>query len=225
MNPEGCIISRLKVKCFHAVDIPFTKNALSTVFLRPMAAYCRNHYFYAKSFPMTDLKSKIRSIPHFPIEEVTFRDITTLMQDPEGLRGACDQLFDRYRDMKIDKIVGIDARGFVFGSVLAYKLNIGFVPVRKKGKLPFKTISEKYSLEYGTAEVELHEDAIIRGERVIIVDDLIATGGTVNAAINLVEKLGGEVVECAFVIELPDLKGRAALGNHKVFSLVEFEGD
>ena len=174
---------------------------------------------------MINLKDKIRSIPHWPIETVTFRDITTLMQDPEGLNEACRLLFERYKDQKIDKVAGIDARGFVFGSVLAVQLGVGFVPVRKKGKLPYKTISEKYDLEYGTAEVELHTDAISKGERVIIIDDLIATGGTVAAEIKLVEKLGGEVVECAFVVELPELKGREKIKGYKIYSMVEFEGE
>ncbi len=174
---------------------------------------------------MINLKDKIRSIPHWPIETVTFRDITTLMQDPEGLHEACRRLYERYKDQKIDKVAGIDARGFVFGSVLAVQLGVGFIPVRKKGKLPFKTVSEKYNLEYGTAEVELHTDAINKGERVVIIDDLIATGGTVAAAIKLVEKLGGEVVECAFVVELPELKGREKIKGYKIFSMVEFEGE
>jgi adenine phosphoribosyltransferase len=174
---------------------------------------------------MINLKNSIRSIPDFPIKGIVFRDITTLMQDPEAFTEACNQLYERYKDMKIDKVAGIDARGFVFGAVLAYRLNVGFVPVRKKGKLPFKAISEKYSLEYGTAEVEMHEDAINKGERVVIVDDLIATGGTVAAAIKLVEKLGGEIVECAFVVELPDLKGRELIKDKSIFTLVEFEGE
>jgi adenine phosphoribosyltransferase len=174
---------------------------------------------------MINLKDKIRSIPHWPIESVTFRDITTLMQDPEGFREACDRFYNRYKDQRIDKIAGIDARGFVFGAVLAKQLGIGFIPVRKKGKLPYKTITEKYDLEYGTAELELHTDAISEGERIVIVDDLIATGGTVNAAIKLVEKLGGIVVECAFVVELPELKGREKLTGYKLFSMVEFEGE
>ncbi len=141
---------------------------------------------------MYDFKSKIRSVPGFPIKGITFRDITTLMKDGEAFHEACEELFLRYKDKKIDKIVGIDARGFVFAAVLAYKLGVGFVPVRKIGKLPYKTISEKYVLEYGTAEVEIHEDAIAKGERVVIVDDLIATGGTVSATIKLVERLGGQ---------------------------------
>jgi adenine phosphoribosyltransferase len=174
---------------------------------------------------MKDLKKAIRSIPHFPIETVTFRDITTLMQDPEAFQEACNRLYERYKDQKIDKVAGIDARGFVFGAVLAYRLNVGFIPIRKKGKLPYKTISEKYDLEYGTAEIEVHEDAINKGERVVVIDDLIATGGTVAAACNLVERLGGEVVECAFIVELPALKGREKIKGKKIFAMVEFEGD
>jgi adenine phosphoribosyltransferase len=154
-----------------------------------------------------------------------FRDITTLTQNPQAFREACDLLYERYKDQKIDKIVGIDARGFIFGSVLAYKLNIGFVPVRKKGKLPYKTISATYALEYGEDTVEMHVDAIKEGERVVIVDDLIATGGTMQAAIKLTEMLKGEVVECALIIDLPDLKGKEKIPGYKVFSLMEFEGE
>ncbi len=174
---------------------------------------------------MKNLKDKIRSIPDFPIKNITFRDITTLMQDADAFQEACDRFYERYKNEKIDKIVGIDARGFVFGAVLAYKLNVGFVTVRKKGKLPFKTISEKYELEYGTAEVEIHEDAISKGENVVVIDDLIATGGTIVAAVNLVEKLGGNVVECAFLVELPDLKGTEKLKNNKIFSMIKFDGE
>ncbi len=171
------------------------------------------------------IKEKIRTIPNWPIEGVMFRDITTLIQDPEGLREACDLLYDRYKDMAIDKVVGIDARGFIFGAVLAYKLNIGFIPVRKKGKLPHKTIEAPYSLEYGDSVVEMHEDAIQKGEKILIVDDLIATGGTIAAAVKLVEMLGGDIVELAFIIELPDLKGRDKIKGHKIFTLTEFEGE
>jgi adenine phosphoribosyltransferase len=174
---------------------------------------------------MDTLKDKIRSIPDFPIEHITFRDITTLMQDPEAFNEACDRFYDHYKNQPIDKVVGIEARGFVFGAVLAYRLKVGFVPVRKKGKLPYKTISQTYSLEYGTAEIEMHEDAISPGEKVVIIDDLIATGGTVQAAVKLVEQLGGKVVECGFVIELPALRGRELLKNINIFSMIEFEGD
>jgi adenine phosphoribosyltransferase len=174
---------------------------------------------------MTDLKKAIRSIPDFPIKNITFRDVTSLMQNAAAFHKACDLFYERYKDKQIDKVVGIDARGFIFGSVLAYKLNIGFVPVRKKGKLPAKTISEKYDLEYGTAEMEIHIDAIQQGERIIVIDDLIATGGTVAAAVKLVEKLGGQIIECAFLVELPDLKGRDAIKNHAVFAPISFEGE
>jgi adenine phosphoribosyltransferase len=171
------------------------------------------------------IKNKVRSIPDWPIKGVIFRDITTLLQDPVAHREICTIFYNRYVNQNIDKIVGIDARGFLFGSVLAYKLDVGFVPVRKNGKLPYKTISESYTLEYGEETIEIHEDAIEKGERVVIVDDLMATGGTITAAANLVEKLGGVIVECSFVVELPDLKGREKLGNRKVFSIIEFEGD
>jgi len=174
---------------------------------------------------MDKLKSIIRSIPNFPIDNVTFRDITTLLKDADTFKKACNSFYEHYKNQKIDKVIGIEARGFIFGAVLAYKLGVGFVPIRKKGKLPYKTISEKYDLEYGKEEIEIHRDAIIKGERVVIMDDLIATGGTVAAAIKLVEKLEGEVVECAFLVELVNLKGRDFLKKRKIFSLVEFEGE
>jgi len=176
-----------------------------------------------------NLKDKIRTVPHWPIEGVMFRDITTLLEDPEAFKKTCDLLYERYRDVKIDKLVAIDARGFIFGGVLAYKLNVGFVPVRKAGKLPYKTISESYTLEYGEnvveMVVEMHVDAIKKGERILVVDDLIATGGTISAATKLIEKLGGEIVECVFLVELPDLKGREKIKNYKMFTLTEFEGE
>jgi len=172
-----------------------------------------------------DLKGSIRSIPDWPIKGVIFRDLTTLMQDPEAYRNACDVFYNRYQNMNIDKVVGIDARGFVFGAVLAYQLNVGFVPVRKKGKLPYKTISEQYTLEYGKNTVEMHEDAINAGEKIVIVDDLIATGGTIEAAVKLVKKLGGDILECAFIVELPDLKGREKIKDQKIFTICEFEGE
>ncbi|GAB6097722.1 adenine phosphoribosyltransferase [Desulfatiferula olefinivorans] len=167
----------------------------------------------------------IRSIPDWPIKGVIFRDLTTLMQEPASYTAACDAFYNRYKDMNIDKVVGIDARGFVFGGVLAYLLKVGFVPVRKKGKLPHTTIAEAYSLEYGTDTVEMHKDAVSTGERVVIVDDLIATGGTIEAAVKLVKRLGGDIVECAFIVELPDLKGRDRIPDQKIFTLCEFDGD
>ena len=171
------------------------------------------------------IKSKVRSIPDWPIKGVIFRDITTLLQDPKAFKAICSIFYNRYVNRKVDKIVGIDARGFLFGSVLSYELEIGFVPIRKKGKLPYKTISESYTLEYGEETIEIHEDAINRGERVVIIDDLMATGGTIAASAALVEKLGGDILECAFVIELPDLKGREKMQNRNCFSIIEFEGE
>ncbi len=171
------------------------------------------------------IKNKVRSIPDWPIKGVIFRDITTLLEDPKAFKAICSIFYDRYVNAKVDKIVGIDARGFLFGAVLAYELDIGFIPIRKKGKLPYKTISESYTLEYGEETIEIHEDAITRGDRVVIVDDLMATGGTIAASAALVEKLGGDILECAFVIELPDLKGREKMGNRSCFAIIEFEGE
>lgn len=172
-----------------------------------------------------DLKDSIRSIPDWPIEGVIFRDLTTLMQDPVAYRNACDIFYNRYKNMHIDKIVGIDARGFVFGAVLAYQLNVGFVPVRKKGKLPYKTVSAQYTLEYGKNTVEMHADAITEAEKVVIIDDLIATGGTIEAAVKLVKKLGGDILECGFIVELPELKGREKIKDQKIFTICAFEGE
>ena len=172
-----------------------------------------------------DLKQTIRSIPDWPIKGVIFRDLTTLMQDPQAFRESIDILYDRYKDKGLDKVVGIDARGFVFGAVLAYRLGVGFIPVRKKGKLPHNTIEQSYSLEYGEDTVEMHEDAVIPGEKVVIVDDLIATGGTVGATVKLVKQLGADLLECAFIVELPDLKGRDQIPGCPVFSVIAFEGE
>jgi len=172
-----------------------------------------------------DLKKKIRTVPHWPIKGVMFRDITTLLQDPEAFKHACDELYNRYKDEKIDVVVGIESRGFIFGAVLAYKLGVSFVPIRKKGKLPHKTVSEEYTLEYGKNVIEMHADAIRKGDKVLLVDDLLATAGTSAAAIRLIEKLGGKIVEAAFLIDLPDLKGKDKLEGYKVFSLMSFEGE
>ena len=172
-----------------------------------------------------DLREKIRTVPNWPIKGVMFRDITTLIEDPKAFRYTCDAFYDRYKDMDLDKIVCIDARGFIFGAVLAYKLGRGCVMVRKKGKLPPETIQEEYSLEYGSNVIEISKHAIQSGDRVVIIDDLIATGGTMAAAANLVESLGGKVLECAFVIDLPDLKGKEKIARYPVFTLTEFEGE
>ena len=172
------------------------------------------------------VKDYIRTIADFPHEGIMFRDVTTLFADPRGLRMAVDQLLTPYAGLAIDKVVGLEARGFILGGAVAHQLSVGFVPVRKKGKLPGTVISEAYTLEYGEAVVELHDDAISAGERVLIVDDLLATGGTAEAGIKLVERLGGAVVGCAFVIDLPDLGGRQkleALGQ-QVYALCAYEG-
>ncbi len=172
------------------------------------------------------VKDYIRTIVDFPHEGIMFRDVTTLFADPRGFRMAIDQLMNPYAGQRIDKVVGLEARGFILGGGVAHQLSVGFVPVRKKGKLPGKVISEEYQLEYGEAIVELHDDAITAGEKVLIVDDLLATGGTAEAGIKLVERLGGEIVGCAFVVDLPELGGRRrleALGMD-VHALCAFEG-
>lgn len=166
----------------------------------------------------------ICTIPDFPEEGILFRDITTLLQDADGFRLAIDELAARLEDVDFDVIAGTESRGFIFGTPLSYLLGKPFVPIRKKGKLPRKTIQKEYALEYGTAVIEIHDDAIKPGQKAVIIDDLIATGGTVKAAIELIEQLGGEVVKCAFVIELVDLGGRDTLKGYAVDSIVQYEG-
>ncbi len=174
-----------------------------------------------------NLRDTIRTIPDYPKPGIMFRDITTLLGHGEAFSHAMDQLVALHQDEKIDQIAGIEARGFIIGGALAHRLKLGFVPVRKKGKLPWNTIAHEYALEYGTDTVEVHEDAVEKGARVLIVDDLLATGGTAQAAIALVERLGGEVTGCSFVIDLPDLGGRKRLEETglKVNALVAFEGE
>ena len=173
------------------------------------------------------IKSRIRTIAHYPKPGIMFRDITTLLKDPIGFRLSIDELADRYEGRSFGKVVGIESRGLIFGSALAYRLGKGFVPIRKQGKLPAETIEEAYDLEYGTARMEIHLDAIGKGEKVVIIDDLIATGGTAEAAARLIELVGGEVVECCFVIDLPDLGGRRRLRDKGIasYALCAFEGE
>jgi adenine phosphoribosyltransferase len=173
------------------------------------------------------IKSKIRSIPDFPKKGIIFRDITTLLKDREGFRMAIDAFIRRYSKMEIDYIAGVEARGFLIGGAIAYELRKGLVPIRKKGKLPYETISHEYALEYGTDVVEVHVDAVKKGDRVLIIDDLLATGGTAIACAKLIEKLGGQVVELAFIVELPDVGGHKRIeeAGYRQFSLVQFEGD
>ncbi|HXV99592.1 MAG TPA: adenine phosphoribosyltransferase, partial [Anaerolineae bacterium] len=161
--------------------------------------------------------------PNFPIEGILFYDITTMLKDPAALRESIDRLTNHYRNAGVDMVVGIESRGFIFGIPVAYQLGAGFVPVRKPGKLPAATIAESYALEYGTNSLEIHVDAIEKGQKVLIVDDLLATGGTAKATCNLVEKLGGQVVGLAFAVELTFLNGREKLQNYDVFSLLRYD--
>lgn len=174
---------------------------------------------------MNELKQYIRSIKDFPKPGIMFRDITTLLKEPEGIRLTLKQLYESVKDSKIDKVVGIESRGFIFGGMLAEKLNCGFVPVRKPNKLPAPKISETYYLEYGEDKIEIHKDAIKSGDRVLMHDDLLATGGTMEAACKLIEKLGGSVVQISFLIELSFLNGRNKLSKYDVNSLIVYDNE
>jgi len=172
------------------------------------------------------IQDYIRAIPDFPEEGVIFRDVSTLFNDARGFRMAVDGLLHPYAGMRIDKVAALEARGFILGGAIAHQLSVGFVPIRKKGKLPWKTLSEDYELEYGSATVEIHEDAIKPGEQVLVVDDLIATGGTCEAGVKLIRRLGGTVVGCAFIVDLPDLGGSELVKklDCEVHCLCEFSG-
>ena len=173
------------------------------------------------------LKSRIRTIPDYPKPGIQFRDITTLLQDPFGFRKLVDDLVQPFAAKRIDAVAAIEARGFIIGGAVAYQLSTGFIPVRKKGKLPWKTIGQDYELEYGTDRIEIHRDAVTEGQTVLVVDDLIATGGTALATVDLLRQAGAEIVGCSFVVELPDLGGRRRLEKEgvRVLTLVEFEGE
>ncbi|MGB0607532.1 MAG: adenine phosphoribosyltransferase [Paracoccaceae bacterium] len=175
---------------------------------------------------MKTVQDYIRTIVDFPHEGILFRDVTTLFSDPRGFRMAVDQMLHPYAGEQIDKVVGLEARGFILGGAIAHQLGTGFVPIRKKGKLPGATISQEYTLEYGAAVVEVHDDAIQAGERILLVDDLLATGGTAEAGIKLVERLGGEIMGCAFIVNLPDLGGSEKLKSMgmDVHALCDFAG-
>lgn len=169
-----------------------------------------------------ELKDYIRSIQDYPKEGILFRDITTLLKDKDAFKLAIDKMAEQVKDKKVDLIVGAESRGFLIGSALAYKMNCGFIPVRKKGKLPYKTISEEYALEYGTDTLYMHEDAIKKGDNVLVVDDLIATGGTALAMIKMVEKLGGNVIGSSFLIELEELNGRKEIEKYPINVLIKY---
>ena len=169
-----------------------------------------------------ELKDYIRNIKDYPKEGILFRDITTLLKDKDAFKFAIDKMAEQVKDKKVDLIVGAESRGFLIGSALAYKINCGFIPVRKKGKLPYKTISEEYALEYGTDTLFMHEDAIKKGDNVLVVDDLIATGGTALAMIKMVEKLGGNVIGSSFLIELEELNGRKEIEKYPINVLIKY---
>ncbi|MBQ2473530.1 MULTISPECIES: adenine phosphoribosyltransferase [Lachnospira] len=173
---------------------------------------------------MKKVEDYVRSIPDFPKEGIVFRDVTTVLQDPDGFQLAIDEIDNLLKDVDYDVVVGPESRGFIFGVPIAYKNHKGFVPARKKGKLPCETVSMEYALEYGTAVVELHKDSIKPGQKVVIVDDLIATGGTIEAIIKLIEELGGEVVKVVFLMELEGLKGRDKLKGYNVDAVIKYEG-
>ncbi len=170
-----------------------------------------------------DLSAVIRSVPDFPKKGIVFRDITTLLKDKVAFRRYIDICYDRYKDQRIDKVVGVESRGFIGGGALAYRLGAGFVPVRKPGKLPAEKIRQEYQLEYGTDAVELHRDAIAPGERVLLIDDLLATGGTIGAVCALVEELGAKIVGLTFLVELSFLQPRKRLSRYEIFSLVSYD--
>ena len=175
------------------------------------------------TFDVEPLKKLIREVPDFPVPGILFYDITTLLKDKRGFATLIDALSEHYIDQEIDLVLGMEARGFIFGPAVAYRLNAGFVPIRKPKKLPAATASISYELEYGKNTLEIHKDAIKRGQRVIIVDDLLATGGTAQATVSLAESLSAKVVGCAFVVELDFLKGRKKLGKYDVFSLLHYQ--
>ncbi len=174
------------------------------------------------------IKAAIRTIPDYPKKGIQFRDISTLLEDPTALRMTIDAIVSRYRNENISAVAGIEARGFIFGAIVAYELGASFIPIRKAGKLPGETISESYQLEYGEDSIEVHKDCIQKGQRILLIDDLIATGGTAAAAIKLIRQLEGDIVESCFVVDLPDLGGSKKLQTAldcPCFSLCEFEGD
>ena len=177
-----------------------------------------------RSRHMKKLEEYVRSIPDFPEPGIIFRDITTILQDPDGLHLAIQSMQDKLKDTEFDVVVGTESRGFIFGVPIAYNLHKAFVPVRKKGKLPCETVSMEYDLEYGSAVIEMHKDSIKPGQKVVLVDDLVATGGTIEAAIKLVEELGGEVVKVVFLMELAGLKGRERLKGYEVESVLCYDG-
>jgi 5'-methylthioadenosine phosphorylase len=229
--PYGAIAMSTDYDCWKEDEVPVTWEAIIEIF-KTNASNVTNLLLSVIEKMKDDgciklIKEKIRTVPNWPKHGIMFRDITTLLKDAESFQKTIDLLFERYKNVEVDVVAGIESRGFIVGAVLANKLSKGFVPVRKKGKLPAEVVSEEYQLEYGTDKVEIHKDAISQGQKVLLVDDLIATGGTALATCNLIKKLGGKITECCFVIDLPDLGGKQKLisNGYSVFNLVEFEGE
>ncbi len=230
--PYAAIAMSTDYDCWKEDEEPVTWEAVLEIFKQNVEKVTRllTHVLGRIGRETVDsdsLKSKIRTVPDWPKAGVMFRDITTLLKDPEGYNRMIEILWCRYRNVKIDAVAGIESRGFIMGSTLAHRLNCGFIPLRKPGKLPAEKVSEEYELEYGKDRIEIHKDAVTAGARVLLVDDLIATGGTALAACNLLRKIGAEIVECCFIIDLPDLGGKKKLesAGFKVFNIMDFEGD
>ena len=225
--PYSAIAMSTDYDCWKEGEEPVTWEQVLAIFEQNVEKVTRLLLTTIPKINNGHIKSKIRTIPNWPKKGIMFRDITTLLKDSEGLSHTIDLLVERYKDKKIDLVAGIESRGFIVGSIVAHKLGVGFVPIRKPGKLPAETISEEYELEYGKDRIEIHKDAIIPNSNVLLVDDLIATGGTMLAAANLIKKLGGNVIECSCIVDLPDIGGKKRLqkAGYNVFNLVEFEGD
>jgi 5'-methylthioadenosine phosphorylase len=227
--PYVAIAMSTDYDCWKTDEEAVTWDAILETFEKNVSKVKRLLIEVIKTFSRDDrldfIKSQIRTIPNFPKEGIMFRDITTLFGNPDGMKKVMEVLGERYRNKKIDVVCGIESRGFIVGGSLAEKLGCSFVPIRKKGKLPYNVISQDYQLEYGVDTIEIHTDAIKEGQVVLIIDDLIATGGTAKAACQLVEKVGGKIAECSFIIDLPELKGKEKLVNYPVYTMVEFEGE
>ena len=229
--PYGVIAMSTDYDCWKDDEEPVPWNAIKQIMKdnseRVKKVLLNTIESFSQEQEIEKIKEKIRAIPNFPKQGIIFRDVTTLLKDKEGLKKLIEILYERYKNSEIDVIAGIESRGFVLAGILAEKLNKGVVLIRKAGKLPAETISQEYSLEYGTDKIEIHKDAIQPNQKVLLIDDLIATGGTALASCKLIEKLQGQIVECCFPIELSELKGRQKLeqNNQKVFSLIKFEGE
>lgn len=225
--PYATIAMSTDYDCWKEDELPVTWDIIKKI-MRDNAESVKEIiletiYSFSKEQEILKLKDKIRTIPNFPKQGIQFRDITPLLQDRESLKKLTDLLYEKYKDIPIDLVAGIESRGFIIAGLLAERLNAGLVLIRKPGKLPYETIKQEYSLEYGTDAVEIHKNAIKPGQKVLLVDDLIATGGTAEATASLIEKVGGQVVECAFVMELLNLNGKEKIIQHPFFSLIKFE--